>query len=154
MRPRGLLFVIAAGLLAGCALGPDRRGPEVTWARIEDAGASVRLVAAADGPGGVRLVMECAPHSGIVDLTVIGRLGDAALVVLRSGKVESRHPGAGVADIDLDGAMDVQTQVPADDPALSRFADTGELGVALGRRRIALPNGFAPGHDFLNACRN
>lgn len=146
--------MIAAGLLAGCTFGPDSRAPGVTWTRTEDAGESVRLVAAADGPGGVRLVMECTPHSGVVDLTVIGRPGDPALVILRSGKVESRHPGAGVASAGADGAMDIQAQVPADDPALARFAETGELGVALGQRRIALPNGFAPGHDFLNACRS
>jgi hypothetical protein len=51
------------------------------------------------------------------------------------------------------GVLDVQARISADEPALARFADTGELEVSLGRRRIRLPNGFAPGHDFLNACR-
>ena len=49
--------------------------------------------------------------------------------------------------------MDTQFQLNADDPVLARIADTGELTVVLGRRRMALPNSFAQANDILTRCR-
>ena len=49
--------------------------------------------------------------------------------------------------------MLVEVPVSADDAVMRRVADTGQLRIAFGDRRIILPNAFAPAHDFLRACR-
>ncbi len=49
--------------------------------------------------------------------------------------------------------MDIDFALKADDPVLAHLADTGQLSVVLGRRRLILPNAFAPAHDFLAVCR-
>ncbi|THD58188.1 MAG: hypothetical protein E8A12_12785 [Phenylobacterium sp.] len=72
---------------------------------------------------------------------------------LHSGKLWKRYEGAGRGDDESLGALDIQFQLRADDPVLARVADTGELAVVLGRRRMILPNSFAQAHDFIAACR-
>jgi hypothetical protein len=150
MNLRAVLPPIVAAALAGCA--HPRPAADLAWARADDGPAEARLVVATVAAGDLRLVMSCRPGSRVVELTALGDPGDSALVTLESGKLASRHSGAGADDPGL-GGFAIQTRMWADDPVLARFADTGELRLDLGRRRIRLPNGFAPGHDFLKTCR-
>jgi len=148
---RRLAFgLTAAALMGGCAHAGDKG---LQWFGDEAAPEGAKLTLGAPETDDVRLMLICRPRSGIVELTVVGRREDGAVIELRSGKVTSRHPGAGFADEETDGAFDVRASIPADDPALLRFADTGQLVAVLGDRKIKAPNGFALGHDFLRVCR-
>jgi hypothetical protein len=149
MRSLALLSMLAIAALGGCA----SPGQPETWSVGENRSEGVKLTLGVPDTDDVRLIMTCQPRSGAVLLTVIGRQGDPAVVELHSGKIWNRYGGAGTADAEADGIVDIQFQLNADDPVLARVADTGELTIVLGERRMALPNGFAQAHDFLKACR-
>ena len=96
----------------------------------------------------------CQPHSGDIRLIIFGDPKDVPVLELHSGELWKRYGGAGTGyNEETLGAVNFQFQLHADDPVLARVADTGELKMKLGRRWIALPNGFAQEHDFLVACR-
>ena len=146
---RVMLLALAAVALGGCASVE----PGMAWSIDQNRDEGVKLVLGRPGTDDVRLMATCLPRSGAVRLTVIGRQGEPAVVELHSGKLWKRYAGAGVADEETLGALDIQFALSADDPVLARVADTGELTVVLGRRQIVLPNGFAQAHDFLVRCR-
>jgi hypothetical protein len=146
---RVTLLALAMTTLSGCASVE----PDMAWSVNETRAEGVKLVLGREGTDNVRLVATCPPHSGAVRLTVVGREDEPAVVELRSGKLSKRYAGAGVADEETLGAVDIQFQLSADDPVLARVADTGELTVLLGGRRMVLPNGFAQAHDFMRLCR-
>jgi hypothetical protein len=141
-----LLIVLALG---GCA--SERR--TVAWGFSDAPAEGPKLVLGGPETDDVSLLMTCAPRSGRVDIVVVGRLSDPAVVELRSGKVVGRYAGVGEADEETQGARDIAFHVSADDPVLARFAQTGELSIIFPTRRVLLPNGFAPAHDFLARCR-
>jgi hypothetical protein len=137
--------------LSGCAT----QGEGLSWAFGEDRQEGLKLVLGRPFTDDVRIVALCQPRSGEMRLTIVGRLGDPAVIELHSGKLWRRYAGAGIGDdAESPGAVDIQFELSADDPVLSRVADTGELTVVLGDRRMVLPNGFAPAHDFITACRS
>jgi hypothetical protein len=136
--------------LGGCAT----QGGGLSWAFGEDRQEGLKLVLGRPFTDDVLIVAFCQPRSGEVRLTLVGRPGDPAVIELHSGKLWQRYSGAGIGeDAESLGALDIQFELSADDPVLSRVADTGELTVVLGDRRMALPNGFAQAHDFITACR-
>ncbi|HZZ33221.1 MAG TPA: hypothetical protein VFE10_14645 [Phenylobacterium sp.] len=145
-----LLAIAAAAALGGCAAQDER----LSWFFSEDRQEGAKLVLGVPDTDDLRLLALCQPHSGEVRLAVFGRQGDPAVVELHSGKLWSRYVGAGIAeDEESLGALDIQVRLRADDPVLARVADTGELTVVLGKRRMVLPNSFAQAHDFLAVCR-
>ena len=146
---RMMLLALAATALSACASVE----PGMTWSVDENRDEGVKLVLGREGTDDVRLMATCPPHSGAVRLTVVGREGEPAVVELHSGKLWNRYVGAGVADEETLGGLDTQFELSAADPVLARVADTGELTVVLGRRRMVLPNGFAQAHDFLRRCQ-
>ena len=151
---RGLLMVLTAALLAGCAIPVERPGAlGERWGLSENSSEGVKLVLGVPDTDDVRLMLTCQPHSGVIDATVIARRRDGAVVELRSGAITNRYGGAGIADEERLGAVDLQLKLKASDPVLAHFADTGRLTVVFGSRRVVLPNAFAPAHDFLAACR-
>lgn len=153
MRRASILALIAAATLGGCAGFPAQAARSaMTWVRADD-DEGARLALGVPDSEDVFLMFACRPRSGAIRLTVVGREGDGAAIELHSGKTWNRYPGAGEADEATDGAFDIQTTLDAEDPVLRRIADTGELSVVLGQRRVATPNAFAPFHDFLEACR-
>ena len=147
---RGLIVpALLASTLWGCATPSP-----MTWFFNPNHPEGARLALGVPGTDDLRVLALCRPRSGEIRLTVYGKRGDPPVLNLVSGKLTSRYPGAGVEyDEQSPGAVELQFHVPADDPVLARVADTGELTVLLGRRRLDLPNGFAQQHDFLSACR-
>jgi hypothetical protein len=151
VRSLAALALIAAATLGGCALPTER--PRMTWELIEHPDKGAKLVLGVPDTDDVRLMMTCRPRGGAVTLTLIGRRGDPAVAELHSGEVWNRYAGAGIADDETDGAMNIEFELQADDPVLVRLADTGQLVIVLSDRRLTLPNAFAPAHDFLAICR-
>ena len=153
VRPSVLFCLIAATALNGCALPADRAGQlGMSWARSDNA-ESARLVLGVPETDNVRVIAVCRPHSGEVDLTIIGRRGDGASVDLYSGKVWARYPGAGHPDEETYGAVDIDFKLSAEDPVLRQWTETGELKIVFPDRRILLPNAFGQAHDFVARCR-
>jgi len=136
--------------LGGCAT----QGGGLSWAFGEDRQEGLKLVLGRPFTDNELIVALCQSRSGEVRLTLVGRPGDPAVIELHSGKLWQRYGGAGIGeDAESPGALDIQFELSADDPVLSRVADTGELTVVLGDRRMVLPNGFAQVHDFITLCR-
>jgi len=148
------LILIGLGLaaLGGCAT-TERVGPEMTWGLFEDPQEGAKLVLGVPETDNVRMMLVCRPRSGEVEVTIVGRIGDPAAVELRSGKVSHVYAGAGHADEETGGALDIELKAPVTDPVMARLADTGELTLVFPTRRIVLPNAFSQAHDFLNICR-
>ncbi|MGZ3377446.1 MAG: hypothetical protein ACXU8S_12685 [Phenylobacterium sp.] len=145
-----MLAVALPGALSGCATAPE----PMSWFYSESRDEGAKLMLGVANSDDIRLMAICRPHSGQIRLTVFGRQGDAPILRLVSGKLQSRYPGAGVEDDGESlGGASLQFQVPADDPVLTRVADTGELALFLGERRVPMPNGFAQQHDFLRVCQ-
>lgn len=149
MRHLAPLAALLALGLVGCATVE----PGVAWF-LDEVPGGVKLAAGTPQSDDVRLMMTCRARTGVVHLTVTGRPGDPAVVELRSGKkLFRRYGGAGHASEDGLDELLIDFELPADDPVLARFGDTGELSMLLGVRETRLPNGFAPAHDFLRVCR-
>jgi hypothetical protein len=153
LRP-ALASVAVAAALTGCAAPTERPGPGMRWAVSASAAEGGKLVLGVPDTDDVRLVMTCRPQSGEIDVTFVGRPGDPAVVELQSGEVVGRYAGAGQADEETVGAIDIQFKARTSDPVFARLADTGDLAVVLPQRRVALPNAFSPAHDFLRICRS
>jgi len=149
---RGLIgLALLAATLGGCATSPER----LSWFFSQDRQEGAKLVLGVPDSDDLRVLAHCQPHSGDIRLTIFGRRGDPPIVELHSGKLWKRYGGGGIdEDEESVGAVDLQFQLRADDPILARVADTGDLKIKLGRRWIALPNGFAQEHDFILACRS
>jgi hypothetical protein len=148
---RGWIALALLGVtLGGCATGPA----PISWTFGETRQEGAMLVLGVPDTDDVQLVARCQPHSGEIRLTLVARPGDPAVIELHSGKLWQRYAGAGIGDDEENiGAVNIQFHLSADDPVLARVADTGELAIVLGRRRLVPPNGFAQEHDFITACR-
>jgi hypothetical protein len=151
MHRFAVLALAAAAALSGCALPAER--PNMTWGVTATREEGAKLVLGVPNTDDVRLMMTCRPRSGAVTLTIVGRQGDGAVAEIHSGKLWSRYAGAGHADEATAGAVDIDFRLDAADPVLAHIADSGEIMVILGRRRLILPNAFAPAHDFMAICR-
>jgi hypothetical protein len=149
---RLILIGLAAGALGACALPTDRPGPQALWSVTADAG-EARLALGVPETDELALRMTCRPHSGEVDLTIVGRHGDPAVLELHSGEVWGRYSGAGHEDEAGLGGFDIDLKLPTSDPVLTHLGDKGELSIVFPTRRIALPNAFSQAHDFLAVCR-
>jgi hypothetical protein len=150
---RTALFLMAAATLGGCALPAENlKRDGLAWALNQDSQAA-RLTLGAPNSDDIRLTMSCVPHQGAVDVTVAGRPDDSAGVEFHSGTTWNRYTGAGHADEETSGQVDIGFKLSAADPVLRSFADTGDLTVVFVLRKVVLPNAFAPAHDFVNLCR-
>jgi hypothetical protein len=158
MRSPALLGLALAAALGGCQTVGKAVGdlaaehPHGGWSLDEDAD-GLRLWLGEPNQK-VQVALTCRVRSGLIDFTLAGREGDPAVMELRSGELLKRYPGAGHADPDQPGVMLIEVPVNADDAVMRRVADTGQLRIVFGDRRIHLPNAFAPAHDFLRACRH
>ena len=123
------------------------------WNVSANAAEGAKLVLGVPETDDVLMLLTCQARSGKVDVTVVARRGDPAALELWSGKVFARYAGAGHADEEKIGEVDVDFKAEVTDPPLARIADTGNLTLAIGRRRIEMPNAFSQAHDFLAICR-
>jgi hypothetical protein len=149
---RSILAGLALGALSACAT-TEQPGRAVRWTVSASAEEGAKLVLGVPDTDDVRMMMTCQVRSGQVEVTIVGRRDDPAAVELWSGKVFARYAGAGHADEETQGAMDIEFSAPAADPVLARLADTGQLAIVFPTRRIVLPNAFSAAHDFLRLCR-
>ena len=155
MPRRFAVLLLTTAALSGCALPAEnlRHDRTLTWI-LDEGPPGARLMLGAPESDDIRVMMTCQPHSGAVDITIAARPGDSAGVELHSGKIWNRYRGAGHADEETSGAVDVDLQkLSAADPVLVAFADTGELSLVFQLRKVVLPNAFAPAHDFMRLCQ-
>ncbi|WP_372784909.1 hypothetical protein [Phenylobacterium sp.] len=150
---RLILAGLFAAALSGCATPTERPDRAMRWGVSANADEGAKLVLGVPDTDDVRMMLTCRPRSGQVNVTIVGRRGDPAAVELQSGKIVGRYAGAGHADEETLGAMDIAFSAPASDPLLTHLADTGDLTIVFPTRRIVLPNAFAEAHDFLRLCR-
>lgn len=152
-----ITLVLLAGLTVGGCIsqqGPvEFVDPLMAWTVGYSAEEGADLSPAVQEADDIRLSMACRPHAGAVDITFVGRRGDPAVIELRSGGARRRYPASGQDDEENIGGVDFDFNAPTTDPVLTRFANTGELSIIIGKRRILLPNAFASAHDFLAICR-
>jgi hypothetical protein len=153
MRPRIAIGLLAATVLSGCALPRDHVERGMRWVVGDATKDRATLALGVPQTDDLQMLLSCRPLSGQVDVTVVGRKGDGAVVELRSDKVGGRYTGAGHDDEENAGGVDIDLKLAASDPVLVNFAATGRLEVVFTGRRMRLPNGFAPAHDFLRLCR-
>jgi hypothetical protein len=158
MRRRAILSFAAACVLSACAhqQTPSAFGMrDMRW--IDVPGDEPKLAFGVPDSDVVVLMMTCAPRSGQVEVAYFaGPDGGGRALELRSGKAVSRL----TPDTELPGlespTNDVVMMATAATvtPALARFAKTGELGVAAGRRATALPAASAgQARRFVESCR-
>jgi hypothetical protein len=146
-------LVFVAATLCGCALPRDHIERGMRWIIGDVTKDRASLALGAPQTDDLQVLMNCRPLSGLVDVTVVGRKGDGAVIELHSDKLVGRYPGAGHADEETVGGVDIDLQLSADDPVLANFAATGRLEIVFTGRRMPLPNGFSQAHDFLRLCR-
>lgn len=126
--------------------------PAFAWRR-HDTDEAARLVLAAPGDPAPRATLSCTRASGAVDLALVGRRADGAMIELHAGETWNRYLGAGVTTDGPDAPLEIQVRLNAADPVLARFADTGELTLVQGEVTIRTAGSFAQAHDFLALCR-
>jgi hypothetical protein len=152
MRRRIVLGLIVAAVLTGCALPRERAGAGMRWGLESVTAKGARLALGVPGTDDVRMILTCRSGSEAIDVTVVGRAGDGAVVELQSGEVVGRYAGAGHVDEESLGGLDIDLKIPVSDPVLASFAETGKLTIVFTQRQVRLPNGFAPAHDFMRLC--
>jgi hypothetical protein len=156
MRRRAIFSLIASCTLAACAhqTAPAAMGGMSWVATTPEAGGEAKLAFGAPGTDNVVLMMSCEPRSGRIAIsTVEAAAAKAPIMTLTSRDRSSRHAAVATPNELGDGAL-VEAQAPAGDPTLARFAETGELAVAVGGRRLALPGANrADARRFVTSCR-
>jgi hypothetical protein len=145
--------LLVAATLSGCALPRDHLERGMGWVVGDVTRERASLALGVPDTDDLQMMLSCRPLSGTVDVTVVGRKGDGAVIELHSDKLVGRYTGAGHEDEENAGAVDIDLKLSATDPVLTNFAATGKLEVVFTGRRMRLPNGFAQAHDFLRLCR-
>lgn len=147
------LSLLAAAVLNGCALPREPVGRDMSWIMGDVTAERASLALGVPQSDDLQMLLSCRPQSGTVEITVVGRHGDGAVIELRSDKLVGRYKGAGHDDEENAGGLDIDLTLAASDPVLTNFASTGKLTVVFSGRQVRLPNGFSQAHDFLRLCR-
>ena len=153
MRVRFAVLVCAT-ILAGCTSSPRPApgSPGMTWILLEAGRHQPALFYGLPDSDHIDLTLECRPGSGQVKITLYGPAErPARAVAIASGPVRDRAPVRSQPDELFDEIH--QAIMPADSPALSRFADTGEIAVGLDRPTPFPPAPLAPSRRFIGLCR-
>lgn len=155
MRRRTALGLAASCLLAGCAHqtpAPDASG--MAWSLNETSTEGVKLAYGVPNSDMVLVMMTCRPSSGEVALLQAVGPDMPAAITLTSGGTQARFSGEASPSMG-DGAF-VEAMAPADNPALARFARTGDLAVRNEGRSHPLPATSADRDRiaaFFRSCR-
>lgn len=153
MRPRTLLCLTAAGLLAAGCAHKDRvyMGGDLGWSLNSVDGEGLKLAYGRPETDDVLLMMTCQPRSGTVLISVNTVAGAAPLLQVSSGGRTARYT-ADVGPNLGDGAV-VEATAKAADPLLASFGRTGDLTVAAGGQRHMMAGGGAEARRFMDGCR-
>lgn len=155
MHRRSLVSIFAALSLAGCAhpVTPVATGPDMAWSLSHAEGEGAKLAYGQPQTDNVLLMLTCAPRSGAVQVSMTAPNGTGATALkLSSGGRSARLKGESAPSGLGDGLL-VEAQARADDPVLTRFAESGELAVAVGARRTELPADPDKSRRFVESCR-
>ncbi|MET0272575.1 MAG: hypothetical protein ABW360_06260 [Phenylobacterium sp.] len=155
MRRRAVLSLIAACLLAACA---HQTAPEamagMDWSFTDAAagGGEAKLAFGAPNSDNVVVMLACQAKSGRIAVSTVEASPAAAITLTSRGRT-SRHAAQALPNELGDGTL-VEAQAPAADPTLASFAETGQLAVAVGGRKLALPDADrADARKFVDGCR-
>ncbi|WP_374469059.1 hypothetical protein [Phenylobacterium sp.] len=152
MRRRAVLSFVTACALSACAHQQTPSAlPGMAWSLHEAEGEGAKLAFGQPYSDNVVLMMSCAPGSGTVLVSANAAADARPELTLASGSRSARYraevaPGMG------EGAL-VEASAPATDAVLQRFADSGELAVAVNGRRTAVPGDKAKARRFLSSCQ-
>ena len=155
MRRRSLFSLFAALSLAACAhpMAPVATGPEMAWSLSHAEGEGAKLAYGQPQTDNVVLMLTCAPRSGAVQVSMTAPAGlGAEALRLSSGGRSARLAGQSAPSGLGDGLL-VEGEARADDPVLARFAQSGELAVALGARWTKLPADPDKSRRFVDSCQ-
>jgi hypothetical protein len=117
---------LVAASLAGCAhekVATD----SYRWAYLADGGEAPRLAYGRPNSDDVVLMMSCQPGRDLVSVSAVG-LSGGDVVVLASGRAESRFPGAKVDDALSEGGV-FEARGKTSAPALEAFRKSGDLAL-------------------------
>lgn len=155
MRRRSLFSVFAALGLTACAhpMTPVATAPDMAWSLTHAEGEGAKLAYGQPQTDNVLLMLTCAPRSGAVQVSMTAPEGTGATALkLSSGGRSARLKGESAPSGLGDGLL-VEAQTRADDPVLAKFAQSGELAVAVGARRTELPADPDKSRRFVESCR-
>jgi len=152
--PVRLGFLACALVLAGCASSP-RPAPAptgMTWILVEADRYQPALFYGFPDSDNLEFALECRPGSGQVEITLYGpALRPPRHLAIASGPVRGRAAVRSQPDELFDEIHLAVT--PADSPALTRFASTGELAIGLDRPTLFPPAPTATSRRFIDICR-
>ncbi|WP_395674604.1 hypothetical protein [Phenylobacterium sp.] len=151
MRRRAALSFIAACALSACAHQQTPAAmPGMAWTLHEIEGEGAKLAFGQPQSDNVLLMLSCAPGSGEVRVSAHSA-ASAPRLELASGGRRATYPAQ--AGPGLGEALLIEASTRAADPVLQRFADNGELSVAIAGQRTVVPGDKAKARDFLTRCR-
>ncbi|HEY8616904.1 hypothetical protein [Phenylobacterium sp.] len=151
MRRRAALSFLAACTLSACAheMTPSAM-PGMAWSLHQVEGEGAKLAYGQPYTDNVVLMMSCAPGSGTVLVSANAPAGARPELTLASGSRSARYR-AEIGPSMGEGAV-VEASAPASDAVLRRFADSGELAVAVNGRSTPVPGDPAKARQFLATC--
>lgn len=154
MRRRAVLTLAASCLVVACASQGQGALPGLAWFLYESEGEGAKLAYGAPASDNVVLMLTCQPNSGQVMVSATSS-DDTALIRLKSaGETADFFGEAGPSG--LGQGVYVEASAPADHPALTRFARTGELSLQEAERSARLPVRIAERRrirDFFAGCQ-
>ncbi|MCR5879068.1 hypothetical protein [Phenylobacterium sp. J367] len=151
MRRRAALSFTVACVLSACAHQQTPSAlPGMAWSLHSVEGEGAKLAFGQPYSDNVVLMLSCQPGSGTVLVSANAPADARPELTLASGTRSARYradvaPGLG------EGAL-VEASAAAADPVLKRFADSGELSVAVNGRSTAMPGDRAKARQFVASC--
>ncbi len=153
MRRRTAFSLTAVLLVAACAHQPAPQAVAgMEWSLSQVDGEGLKFAYGQPHSDNVVLMMTCQPRSGAVLVSAIGSAKATPAMTLAS-KGQSRTYPAQLAPAFGDGAL-IEVSLPASDPILARFADTGDLSLSVDDRRTLLPADSPQASRFIARCKS
>lgn len=152
MRRRAVVSLTLSCLLAGCAHQEPDAMPGMAWSLHHAEGEGDKLAFGQPQSDNVLLMLTCQPRSGDVRLSLSAAPEAKPVIDLASRGVRGRFAGETAPSVG--GAALIEARTSPANPALTRFARTGELTVMENGRRTTLPAGEAKGDigRFFERC--
>ncbi|WP_309088330.1 hypothetical protein [Phenylobacterium sp.] len=155
MRRRSLFSLFAAMSLAACAhpVAPVPTGPDMAWSLNHAEGEGAKLAYGQPQTDNVLLMLTCEPRSGAVRVSMSAPDGGGGKALRLSSGGRSAKLAGQAAPSGLGDGLLIEAEARADDPVLARFAQSGELAVAVGARWTKLPADPDKSRRFVESCR-
>ncbi|MFN3513353.1 MAG: hypothetical protein ACK41C_09930 [Phenylobacterium sp.] len=138
MRRRTAAGLGISCLLAACAHQGTPPMAGMGWSLHHSEGEGAKLAYGQPNSDNVLVMMVCEPGSGAVRVSMTAAEGANPTLALRAGGRTSALSGETAPAMGL-GAVLIEADTRATDPALSAFARTGELTLVQAGRSTVLP---------------